>query len=191
VEQYTQTQIEDDDKPDSAAAMSEAPAQQLPLAGVVIKLLDRATAAIDADRAVAKYYIARATALLQANRDSADRVCRGGTAKLSRGGLSSWQARLVTRHIDVALASTIRTDECAAIAKLSNSHFRRAFKESFGTTFYSYVSRRRVERAQELMVMTDRPLHEIASRCGFADQSHFIRVFRRLVGPSPADWRRL
>jgi AraC-like DNA-binding protein len=41
-----------------------------------------------------------------------------------------------------------------------------------------------------MMVMTDRSLCEIAVRCGFADQSHFNRVFRRLVGPSPGDWRR-
>jgi transcriptional regulator GlxA family with amidase domain len=48
-----------------------------------------------------------------------------------------------------------------------------------------------VERAQKMMVMTDQPVCQIARRCGFADQSHFARVFRRLVGPSPADWRRL
>jgi AraC-like DNA-binding protein len=58
-------------------------------------------------------------------------------------------------------------------------------------TFHTYVSRRRVERAKEMMVTTDQPLTAIASRCGFADQSHFGRVFRRLVGPSPGDWRRL
>jgi AraC-like DNA-binding protein len=74
---------------------------------------------------------------------------------------------------------------------LSTSHFRRAFKVSFGVTFYKYINRRRVERAQEMMVMTDQPLCQIARQCGFADQPHFTRVFRRLVGSSPAIWRRL
>ena len=98
---------------------------------------------------------------------------------LARGGLTPWQVRQVNRHIDEALASTIRTDDCASAARLSNSHFRRAFKVTFGLTFFRYVNQRRIERAQELMVMTDQPLCQIAEQCGFADQSHFTRVFRR------------
>jgi AraC-like DNA-binding protein len=97
----------------------------------------------------------------------------------------------VTRHIDATMGSNIRTEDCATIARLSTSHFRRAFKASFGETFFAWLSRRRVERAQEMMVMTDQPLCRIARQCGFADQSHFTRVFRRLVGPSPGSWRRL
>ena len=58
-------------------------------------------------------------------------------------------------------------------------------------TFYRYVYQRRVERAQEMMVTTDQTLCQIARQCGFADKSHFARVFRRLVGPNPAAWRRL
>jgi AraC-like DNA-binding protein len=73
---------------------------------------------------------------------------------------------------------------------LSASYFSRAFKVSFGETFSKYVARRRTERAQELMVMTDERLCEIALSCGFADQSHFTRVYQRQVGSSPASWRR-
>ena len=113
------------------------------------------------------------------------------TTTLARGGLTPWQVRQVNRHIDEALASTIRTDDCASAARLSTSHFRRAFKVTFGLTFFRYVNQRRIERAQEMMVMTDQPLCQIAEQCGFADQSHFTRVFRRVVGPSPALWRRL
>jgi AraC-like DNA-binding protein len=161
------------------------------LTGAIIKLLDRAAAAVDSDREAAKYCIARATALLQADLNSTDRVSRDGTTRVARGGLAPWQARLVSGHIDASLASTIRIDDCARLVRLSNGYFRRAFKETFGMTFHTYVSRRRVERAKEMMVTTDQPLTAIASRCGFADQSHFGRVFRRLVGPSPGDWRRL
>ena len=67
---------------------------------------------------------------------------------------------------------------------------RRAFKETFGMTFHTYVSRRRVERAKEMMVTTDQPLTAIASRCGFADQSHFGRVFRRERNLTPMAYRR-
>jgi AraC-like DNA-binding protein len=162
-----------------------------PLVGIVMKLLDRAAEAVDTDPEAAKDCISRAAALLQSGRSKADYESRGKTPAFIRGGLTPWQARQVTRHIESALGSSIGTEECAAIAKLSSSHFRRAFKASFGETFSAYLSRRRVERAQEMMVTTDQPLCLIARQCGFADQSHFTRVFRRLVGPSPGSWRRL
>ena len=167
------------------------PLRPIPLVGLVIELLDRAAEVVDSDRAEAKDCITRASSLLQRENSQADRERAGATPALARGGLTPWQVRQVNRHIDEALASTIRTDDCAAAARLSNSHFRRAFKVTFGLTFFRYINQRRIERAQEMMVMTDQPLCQIAEQCGFADQSHFTRVFRRLVGPSPALWRRL
>jgi AraC family transcriptional regulator len=167
------------------------PLRPIPLVGLVIELLDRAAEVVDSDRAEAKDCITRASSLLQRENSQADRDRGGAAPALARGGLTPWQVRQVNRHIDEALASTIRTDDCAAAARLSNSHFRRAFKVTFGLTFFRYINQRRIERAQEMMVMTDQPLCQIAEQCGFADQSHFTRVFRRLVGPSPALWRRL
>jgi len=178
------------DVPDPMGAESRAALAPIPLVDVVIKLLDRAAEVVDSDGATAKDCIARASALLQTDQNRADRPpC--GTTTLARGGLAPWQARQVTKHIDAVLASTIRTQDCAKVARLSTSHFRRAFKVSFGVTFYKYINQRRVERAQEMMVTTDQPLCQIARQCGFADQPHFTRVFRRLVGSSPAIWRRL
>jgi AraC-like DNA-binding protein len=52
------------------------------------------------------------------------------------------------------------------------------------------VIRRRVERAQGLMLSTDAPLSAIALDCGLADQAHLSRLFRRIVGESPRAWRR-
>src|SRR5262249_37736113 len=109
----------------------------------------------------------------------------------ARGGLTPWQGRQVTRHIDQAVATNISTEDCAAIARLSTSHFRRAFKASFDETFYAWLSRKPGGGAQAMVGMAGEPLWRIARQCGFADQSHFTRVFRRLVGPSPGSWRRL
>ena len=148
-------------------------------------MLDRAAESIDTDRAQAKDCIMRASALLEADRER-----QGEAQAFSRGGLTPWQVRQVTRHVEASMGSNISTEDCAAIARLSTSHFRRSFKASFGETFYAWLSRRRVERAQEMMVMTDQPLAQIARQCGFADLSHFTRVFRRLTGPSPGFWRR-
>jgi AraC family transcriptional regulator len=175
---------------DEAAVNYGSTPQQVSSAIVVIRLLDRAAQTLNSDQAAAARCIARASALLQAEHSRIDHTSSGAVAVLPRGGLAPWQARKVSEHIDAALAATIRAGDCARIARLSTSYFARAFKVSFGETFFRYVIRCRTERAQELMVMTDRPLCEIALDCGFADQSHFSRLFRRLVGASPAAWRR-
>jgi AraC family transcriptional regulator len=174
------TPVFDEDASDAEVVVSPS-LQAMPAASVVFKLLDRAAAALDSDRAAARDCIARVSALLRANNDI-------GTP--TRGGLAPWQMRLVTRHIDASLASTVSTQDCAKLTRLSASYFSRAFKVSFGETFSKYVARRRTERAQEMMVMTDERLSEIALSCGFADQSHFTRVYHRQVGSSPASWRR-
>jgi AraC-like DNA-binding protein len=53
-----------------------------------------------------------------------------------------------------------------------------------------YIRRRRVERAQQLMLLSQESLAQIALACGFADQAHYCRVFRSVVGVSPSAWRR-
>ena len=82
------------------------------------------------------------------------------------------------------------TTDCASEARLSKSHFSRAFKATFGTTVARYVLRRRVEEAKRLMLVSHDPLSQIALACGFGDQAHYCRVFRDVVGISPNSWRR-
>jgi len=53
-----------------------------------------------------------------------------------------------------------------------------------------YIQRRRVVRAQQMMLLSDQPLSQIAVACGFADQAHYCRVFRDIIGLSPNAWRR-
>jgi transcriptional regulator GlxA family with amidase domain len=107
-----------------------------------------------------------------------------------RQGLAPWQVRRVLAHIDANLSTPIRNEDLAAVARLSTSHFNVAFRNSVGESPHEYVIRRRVERAQGLMLSTDKPLSDIAAECGLADQPHLTRLFRRIVGESPAAWRR-
>ena len=107
-----------------------------------------------------------------------------------RGGLAPWQVRKLTTYVEMHLDSEIVTGDLAALAKLSTFHFRRAFRESFNESPHTYVMRRRVERAQGLMLHSDVSLAQIAIDCGFADRAHFNKAFRRIVGESPGAWRR-
>src|SRR5690606_5549215 len=108
----------------------------------------------------------------------------------ARGGLAPWQIRKVANYVDAHLDRTIRNEDLAAIARLNLSHFGRAFRNSFDEPPHEYVIRRRIERAQGLMLSTDAPLSAIALDCGLADQAHLSRLFRRVVGESPRVWRR-
>jgi AraC-like DNA-binding protein len=105
-------------------------------------------------------------------------------------GLAPWQIRRVLTHVNSNLDTTIRNRDLAAVARLCESHFNVAFRKSVGQSPHEYIIRRRMERAQGLMLSTDKALSEIAAECGLADQPHFTRLFRRIVGESPAAWRR-
>jgi AraC-like DNA-binding protein len=105
-------------------------------------------------------------------------------------GLAPWQIRRVLTYVDASLDTPIRNKDLAAVARLSEFHFNVAFRKSVGHSPHEYIIRRRMERAQGLMLSTDKALSEIAAECGLADQPHFTRLFRRFVGESPAAWRR-
>lgn len=107
------------------------------------------------------------------------------------GGLAPWQLRLVCNYIDEHLSDRITIDELASIARLSRSHFTRAFKASVGWPPHNFILQQRIERAKELMAGSSEPLVQIALICGLADQSHFSRTFRAHAGCSPAAWRRV
>lgn len=109
---------------------------------------------------------------------------------VARGGLAPWQARIVKTHIDTHLDGSLRTKDLARLVQLSSFHFCRVFRVSFGHSPHAYITRRRIERAQGLILTTGRTLGEIALDCGFADQAHFTKIFRRLCGESPGEWRR-
>lgn len=108
-----------------------------------------------------------------------------------RGGLAPWQERrakdALTTHID----GDISLEQLASACGLSRSHFARAFKASTGMPPHRWLVARRVERARELLLNSTLSLEQIAVRCGFSDQSHFTRVFVKLVGVAPGAWRRL
>ncbi|WP_432378294.1 helix-turn-helix domain-containing protein [Duganella sp. P38] len=104
------------------------------------------------------------------------------------GKLAAWQERCAKEYMEAHLAQNITLAEMAALCKLSVSWFGRAFKATTGVSPYQWLSARRIERAKRLL-MADTKIVEIALQCGFADQSHLSREFRRAVGASPAAWR--
>jgi AraC family transcriptional regulator len=110
---------------------------------------------------------------------------------LPRGAqLAPWRIKKVERFIEENLDRTLNLESLAPLVRLSCNHFARACKNTFGQTPRQLVLGRRIERAQTLMRGGRAPLCEVALACGFADQSHFSRLFRQVVGTTPRQWRR-
>lgn len=107
-----------------------------------------------------------------------------------RGGLVAWQQRRVEALLDSHLDGEITLDRLAQECGLSVSHFARAFRKTNGTSPHRWLVGRRVAKAKDLLHNSTTPLSEIALACGFADQSHFTRVFTKMVGISPGASRR-
>jgi AraC-like DNA-binding protein len=106
------------------------------------------------------------------------------------GGLAPRQLRRAQELIDACPSGDLSLAVLARECGLSTSHFARAFRVSTGLAPHQWLLRRRIERAREALATSDQSLADIATRCGFADQSHFTRLFTRLVGVPPGAWRR-
>jgi AraC-like DNA-binding protein len=77
----------------------------------------------------------------------------------------------------------------ARVASVSDAHFIRTFRATFGETPHRYLQRRRVERAMFLLRETDRNITDICLDVGFGSLGTFSRTFRDIVGVNPTDYR--
>jgi len=97
--------------------------------------------------------------------------------------------RHIEEFIDSHLDYPLNVDKLAERAGISTSHFSRGFRNSFGLPPHRYVMRRRLLRAQDLLLCTDMALSEVVLCTGFSDQSHFSRKFHHFMGVPPRSFR--
>jgi AraC family transcriptional regulator len=172
---------------DAAARTVQAGAELYGVVGSVVTLLEAAHVEIDNNRDAAKVAIARASSLLrrQINRHSDE-----PSEARKRRALVGWQKQRVRDYVEANLGRRIRVADLSAVAHRSEAHFARAFKRTFDLAPHAYITQRRIEYAQHLMLVTDASLCDIALLCGLSDQAHLCKVFRQQLGMSPAVWRR-
>jgi AraC family transcriptional regulator len=172
------------------ALQMKSQAQGTRAAAQVSDLVRRAMNFFETDRATAWRCLNDASNLLGRESNEPGIESRGAPDMTRGGGLPKWRAKQALEYIEANLGSKIAIGEMADFVALSKSHFSRAFKQSLGSSPMSYVASRRVERAKAMMTSSRERLSDIALACGFADQSHLNRYFRRIVGISPGLWRR-
>jgi AraC-like DNA-binding protein len=108
----------------------------------------------------------------------------------AQGGLQTWQKLRAEEMLRARLEGNITIKEMASACSLSESHFARGFRTSFGTSVHQYLIRLRVERAKSLLAESGKQLAEIAQLSGFCDQAALTRAFSRVERVTPSRWRK-
>ncbi|NEJ90007.1 helix-turn-helix domain-containing protein [Rhizobium leguminosarum] len=111
-------------------------------------------------------------------------------SKEKTGTLAPWQFKRATEAMTSLADEDLSLKELASHCGLSVSYFVRAFKSTTGDSPHRWILRHRIELAKSMLGNGDTNLVEVAASCGFADQSHFTRMFRSFAGVTPAAWRR-
>ncbi|MGL5808658.1 MAG: helix-turn-helix domain-containing protein [Nocardioides sp.] len=110
-------------------------------------------------------------------------------ANLSRSGDEGPGVRRAIDYARAHFATPIRVEELAVIASMSTQGLERVVRRTLGVSPKQFVQRLRIDHAATLLATTDQLLAEIATACGFYDQSQLTRVFRAQTGLTPGAYR--
>ncbi len=102
-----------------------------------------------------------------------------------RAGWLGRARNLLHEHGDEPLTLSELADRVC----IDRAHLARTFKQRLGMSVGEYHRRLRLEQAARMIAQSDEPLSRIAQRCGFSDQAHLTRLFRRYTGSTPARYR--
>lgn len=94
------------------------------------------------------------------------------------------------RYMESNFHEPMTLDRAAGEAGMSVSCFERYLKNQTGMTFTAFLNSLRIARAKELLQADHAPMLQIALACGFSNQSHFNRVFRKVAGVTPGEYRK-
>ena len=94
--------------------------------------------------------------------------------------------RAARDHADRHFTEPLDLEQLAAVARLSKFHFQRLFSATYGLSPAAYLSRRRIERAQDLLRATNLSVTEVCHAVGFSSLGSFSARFREVVGEPPS-----
>jgi len=92
--------------------------------------------------------------------------------------------------IELHLYSGLKLEELARLCNLGVSSFKREFKKEFDDSPTNYINKRRLDKAKELLSITEMPVSEIAFEIGFKDSLYFTRLFKKKIGIPPTTYRK-
>ncbi len=132
--------------------------------------------------------LGRTEALLHRLADLTERCCDDGPSGPER--LEPRLVRSAKDYLADNFADNIQLGEVAVAFGVNGFHLTRAFKKSTGLAMHAWLVQHRVERARAMLIRGTAPSNAAAS-CGFSDQPHMTRWFRRLLGMTPREVQRM
>ncbi|MGG1639177.1 helix-turn-helix domain-containing protein [Paenibacillus sp. NRS-1760] len=96
---------------------------------------------------------------------------------------------VIQQYVDSRLHTSISVDQMAESVHLHPNYFSSYFKKHFGMPPLKYVSRKRIDRAKQLLTTTSRSIKEVADQSGFKETNHFTKFFRKETNLTPTDYR--
>jgi len=103
--------------------------------------------------------------------------------------LPKWRLKRAIDYIDAHLADPVSLADIASSTGLTRMHFAAQFRGATGVRPHEYLLRRRIERAQEMLLVDGTSVVDVALSVGFQTQAHFTTVFKRFTGQPPRAWR--
>ncbi|WHH57143.1 response regulator [Petroclostridium sp. X23] len=97
--------------------------------------------------------------------------------------------RLAIQYINQHYTESISQNEIAEYLNITPQYFSRIFKEHTGSNFIKYITNIKIERAKQLLIEENKKIYEIGENLGYADTKHFIKVFKKISGVTPSEYR--
>ena len=113
---------------------------------------------------------------------------RPGAARATHGKRRS--AQEVKDYLDAHFAEKITLDALAERFYINKFYLTRVFKEEFGQSISNYLAQLRITQAKRMLRFTDDSVEAIALECGLADANYFARLFKKVEGIAPGEYRR-
>ena len=98
--------------------------------------------------------------------------------------------KIAVEYIHENFSSNLTLNEIASVAEIHPVHLSRVFRKTHHLTIAEYIRTLRVEQARDLLLDSNLTLVHIATQVGFADQSHFTKIFKHLTSKTPAQFRK-
>ena len=96
----------------------------------------------------------------------------------------------VLEFVEKSYSTTIKVEQLAELACMSMSTFRRHFKKNYGISPTNYIQQVRYKAVCRLLMETNLELSEVSYNCGYTDQSHMSRTFKKNTGVTPKAYRK-